>query len=135
MKKDIIVPEVKNVDIIAINEWSADFEANVWYVYLLNTLDTSIEMILVTSKAEGIINNETQNTSSLRHSYNEVSPHTAIRIEMLTEEVLALTNIFQVSYFYENQVYDKKFTFAPNAIQLKDQVNIDALMTKGIFAL
>ncbi len=134
MKKDIVIPEVKNVHIIAIYEWNNDIEANTWFVYLLNTLDTPIEMVMIVSKAQGVIDNEERVTSALRHSYKEVSPFTAVRIEMLTTNVLELENIFNVSYFIGNQMFDKKFVFPTQSIQEKNQVPVEALMTKGIFA-
>ena len=134
MKKDITVPEVKNVHIVAINEWSSDFDANVWYVYLLNASDTVIEMPMVVSKAQGMVGNEERITSSLRHSYKEVAPFNAIRVEMMTTDVLVLENIFQVTYFSENQLFEKKFIFKANTINETNQVEIKSIMAKGIFA-
>lgn len=41
MKKDIIIPPVKDVYIVAIQEWNDDFMENSWYVYLLNDTDVN----------------------------------------------------------------------------------------------
>ena len=49
--------------------------------------------------AQGIINGEMRLTSELRHSFKEVKPHTAIRVEYLTPDVLVLQNEFLVTFF------------------------------------
>jgi hypothetical protein len=38
-EKDIIIPEVENVFIAAVQEWSDDFMEKVWYAYLVNDSD------------------------------------------------------------------------------------------------
>ena len=55
MKKDIIIPEVENVFLAAVQEWSDDFMEKVWYVYLVNDSDFLIESVMVVSKAFGTI--------------------------------------------------------------------------------
>jgi hypothetical protein len=38
-EKDIIIPEVENVFVAAVQEWSDDFMEKVWYAYLVNDSD------------------------------------------------------------------------------------------------
>jgi hypothetical protein len=37
--EDIIIPEVENVFVAAVQEWSDDFMEKVWYAYLVNDSD------------------------------------------------------------------------------------------------
>ncbi|MCB9427150.1 MAG: hypothetical protein H6584_09040 [Flavobacteriales bacterium] len=134
MKKDIVIPEVKDIHVVAINEWSEDFGKDMWYVYLLNASEQTIEMPIVVSQASGKVNGEEKKTASLRHTYQEVAPFNAIRIEILTNELLELNNNFQVTFFQNNQLYDKKYIFKAKSISLKKQVAIEAIQAKGIFA-
>ena len=39
MKKDIIIPEVENVFMAVVQEWSDEFMEKVWYAYLVNDSD------------------------------------------------------------------------------------------------
>jgi hypothetical protein len=50
MRKDIIIPEVENVFVAAVQEWSDDFMEKVWYAYLVNDSDFLIESVMVVSK-------------------------------------------------------------------------------------
>jgi hypothetical protein len=134
MKKDIVIPEVKNAQVLAIREWSDDFGSDVWYVYLLNTYETNMEMALVVSQAQGVIKDEERLTSALRHSYKEIAPFTAVRLEMLTTDVLELNNTFKVSFFIGNQMFNKDFTFPANSILEDNQVEIATLHTQGVLA-
>ncbi|MCK5872717.1 MAG: hypothetical protein KAG26_07810, partial [Methylococcales bacterium] len=126
--------EVQHAQVVAINEWSDDFGSNVWYAYLLNTYQDTMEMALVVSQAEGLLEKKETKTSSLRHSYKEIAPFNAVRMELITEDVLALDNTFKVSFFVGNQMYNRDFTFKANTITEKNQIDIPELHTKGILA-
>jgi hypothetical protein len=119
MKKDIIIPIVENVYIVAIKEWNEDFGENSWYAYLLNNTSEKLEMAMVVSNASGIINNEERKTGYFRHAFNEVLPETAIKVELLENNVLQLDNHFMLTYFLDGKLYDKKFTF--EAYSIKDE--------------
>ena len=122
MKSDIIVPVVENVFIVAIQDWSDDFQENCWYAYLLNATNEPLEMAMIVSRAYGLIDGEERNTMSLRHAFAKVETQTAIRIEFLENKVLELNNEFLLSYFLGNKMFDKKFIFNANSI------NVNALI-------
>jgi hypothetical protein len=46
MKADIIIPEVENIFVAAVQEWSDDLE-KVWYAYLVNDSDFLMESVMV----------------------------------------------------------------------------------------
>uniref|UniRef100_UPI00404A7CA7 hypothetical protein n=1 Tax=Flavobacterium sp. TaxID=239 RepID=UPI00404A7CA7 len=132
MKADIIIPKVENVHIVAIQEWSDDFQENCWYAYLLNATNEPLEMAMVVSRAYGLINGEERNTMSLRHAFAKVEPQTAIRIEFLENKVLELNNEFLLSYFLGNKMYDKKFIFHANSINVNAQTDLPVLNKQGV---
>ena len=116
MKKDIIIPEVENVFLAAVQEWSDDFMEKVWYIYLVNDSDFQLDSVMVVSKAFGTIDGEMKKTSLLRHAFMEVPAVTFVKVEMVEKSVLVLNNEFMVTFFIGNTLYDRKFTFKANSI-------------------
>jgi hypothetical protein len=132
MKKDIIIPEVENVFVAAVQEWSDDFMEKVWYAYLVNDSDFLIESVLVVSNAFGTIDGEMKKTSLLRHAFVQVPPVSVVKIEMMQKSVLVLNNEFSVSYFIGNKLYDKKFIFKANSINEEKTEEVPILFVEGI---
>ncbi len=132
MKKDIIIPEVENVYIVAIKEWNEDFGENSWYAYILNNTSEKLEMAMVVSNAEGIINNEERKTGSFRHAFNEVLPESAIKVELLENNVLQLNNYFMLTYFLDGKLYDKNFTFEANSITDENTSELQKINRVGV---
>jgi energy-converting hydrogenase Eha subunit E len=132
MKKDIIIPEVENVFVAAVQEWSDDFMEKVWFAYLVNDSDFLIESVMVVSKAFGTIDGEMKKTSLLRHAFIEIPPVSVMKIEMIYKSVLALNNEFSVSYFIGNKLYDKKFIFKANSINETATEEVPILFVEGI---
>jgi hypothetical protein len=132
MKKDIIIPEVENVFIAAIQEWSDDFMEKVWYAYLVNDSDFLIESVMIVSKAFGTIDGEMKKTSLLRHAFVEVPPVSVVKIELLEKSVLVLNNEFMVSFFIADKLFDKKFLFKADSINLTPLEEVPILFVDGI---
>lgn len=135
MKADIEIPKVENVHIVAIQEWSDDFQENCWYAYLLNATNETLEMAMVVSRAYGLIDGEQRNTMSLRHAFAKVEPQSAVRIEFLENNLLQLNNEFMLSYFIGNKMYDKKFIFKTNSINEKGQSDLPVISKRGVMAV
>ena len=134
MKKDIEIPQVKDVHIVAIREWNDDFMENSWYAYLLNDTDEKLDLAMVVSRAYGIIDGEERKTATFRHAFKEVAPKTAVKIELLENNVLQLNNEFRLSYFINEKLFDKKFTFEANSITENALIDLPAIPRTGIFA-
>jgi hypothetical protein len=132
MKKDIIIPEVENVFVAAVQEWSDDFMEKVWYAYLINDSDFLIESVMVVSKAFGTIDGEMKKTSLLRHAFVELPPVSVVKIEMMEKSVLVLNNEFTVTYFIGNKLYDKKFIFKANSINEEATEEVPILFVEGV---
>jgi hypothetical protein len=132
MKKDIIIPEVENVFLAAVQEWSDDFMEKVWYVYLVNDSDFQLDSVMVVSKAFGTIDGEMKKTSLLRHAFVEVPAVTFVKVEMLEKSVLTLNNEFMVTFFIDNTLYDRKFTFKANSITPDYVEEVPLLFVDGV---
>ncbi len=134
MKKDIVIPQVKNVHVAAIKAWHEDFEDHLWTIYLVNNQNVVIDNVMVVSKASGTLNQETKKTSVLRHAYLEINAYSAIRIEILTPDLLELNNEFMVTYFQNQQLFDKNFIFPKKYFQAEELQKIPVIEALGIMA-
>ncbi len=132
MKKDIIIPQVENVFLAAVQEWSDDFMEKVWYIYLVNDSDFNLDSVMVVSKAFGTIDGEMKKTSLLRHALMEVPAVTFVKVEMVEKSVLALNNEFMVTFFIGNTLYDRKFTFKANSITPDYVEEVPLLFVDGV---
>ncbi len=132
MQKDITIPEVKNVFMAALPEWSDDFMDKVWNVYLINDSDDDLHDIMVVSKAFGTIEGEMRKTSMLRHALVEMPAVSAVKIEMIEKSVLALNNEFMLTYFIGNTLYDKKYIFRANSLTPDAMEEVPILFKEGV---
>ena len=132
MKKDIIIPEVENVFMTVVQEWSDDFMEKVWYAYLVNDSDFQLDGVMVVSKAFGTLDGEMKKTSVLRHAFAEIPEVSVAKIEMIEKSLLALNNEFMVTFFIGNTLYDKKFIFKANSIQEANQEEVPILFVDGV---
>jgi hypothetical protein len=132
MKKDIIIPEVENVFLAAVQEWSDDFMEKVWYIYLVNDSDFKLDSVMVVSKAFGTIDGEMKKTSLLRHAFMEVPAVTFVKVEMVEKSVLVLNNEFMVTFFIGNTLYDRKFIFKSNSITPDYVEEVPLLFVDGV---
>lgn len=132
MKKDIIIPELENVFMAVVQEWSDEFMEKVWYAYLVNDSDFQLDGVMVVSKAFGTIDGEMKKTSLLRHAFAEIPEVSVAKIELIEKSVLALNNEFMVTFFIGNTLYDKKFIFKANSIQESNQEEVPILFVDGV---
>ena len=132
MKKDIIIPEVENVFMAVVQEWSDEFMEKVWYAYLVNDSDFQLDGVMVVSKAFGTIDGEMKKTSLLRHAFAEIPEVSVAKIELIEKSVLELNNEFMVTYFIDNTLYDKKFIFRKNSISEETTEEVPILFVEGV---
>ncbi|MEJ0031198.1 MAG: hypothetical protein WDO15_12835 [Bacteroidota bacterium] len=126
MKKDINIPEVKDVTIAIVRE---DGE---WNVYLINNSDANLENTLVSSTGYGEKDGEHQKTSTLRHFLETVQAKSWAVVEHINEDVFHLSNEYWVSYYIGKQIYDKKFVFVPESIKEDNLTYIKELEMEGV---
>ena len=132
MKSDIQIPEVENVFLAAVQEWSDDFMEKVWYVYLVNDSDFDLDSVMVVSKAFGTLDGEMKKTSLLRHAFVLVPAVSVVKIEMVEQSVLRLNNEFMVTYFIGSTLYDKKIIFKAQSITPDYVEEVPILFVDGV---
>lgn len=132
MKKDIIIPTVKDVYIAAIQEWNDDFMQKTWYAYLINDGTEKLESVIIVSNASGMIDGELRKTSMLRHAFTEVLADTAVKIELIEDSVLALDNSFMLTFFIGNTLYDKNYVFKAGSIDEGNTAEIPVILKDGV---
>ncbi|MBT0607092.1 hypothetical protein [Aequorivita echinoideorum] len=130
MRKDIEIPKAKNVHIVAVKEWDKDFTGQQWNVYVINNREDAIDTVLVMSRGAS----EDRKTATLRHNMGTLQPKTASKVEFITTEVLGFTNEYLLTFFAENKLFERKFTFAPHSIFEENAEEIPVLEVEGILA-
>lgn len=125
MKKDIIIPEVTDVEIAIVLE-----ENNDWNAYIINKKEVDLEMVVIVSQGFS----ETKTTSLFRRKVEVLPAKSFAKFEMMQPEIFALDNRFQVTFFEGNTLYDKTFTFKKNTIKEGALRMISLLEKRGITA-
>lgn len=131
MKKDIEIPEVRNVTIAVAREKTL-FETYDWKVFLINNNGFQLENTLVSSTGYGEKDGKRQKTSTLRHFLETVPAKGTALVEPIDENVFHLNNEYWVSYYVAGQIYDKKFVFVPETICEENLSYIKELEREGI---
>lgn len=130
MKKDIEIPEVKDVHVAAVKVYNEQFEAYEWNAYLVNNTEKALEMVLIVSRGF----DKKRETSLMRHKIQLLPAKNFAKIEFLQEDVLQLNNEFKVTYFDDSTMMEKNFLFKPNSIRESAAVSIPVIPEKGILA-
>lgn len=130
MKKDIEIPEVKDVHVAAVRERNEEYYTTDWNAYIINNRDVPLETVLIVSKGY----DDKDSTAVMRHSLNKLPPKSFAKIEFLEEEVLRLNNEFAVTYFADGKMYEKKFLFKPNTVKEEALKPVPVMQKKGVLA-
>lgn len=128
MKKDIEIPEVRDVFMAVVREENPDFRSMDWNAYLINEGDTPIDTVLIVTRGY----TDSQATSTMRHSLKELPPQSFAKVEFLQDEVLALNNEFSVSFFSEGKMLHKNFVFRKNSINEKATRDVPVMGKRGV---
>jgi len=131
MKKDIQLPIVKDIAVAVVQETNVQGEEN-WYVYFLNMKNVAVNNVLVSSRGYGVIDGEEVKTSTLRHFLEDVPPMSAMKIELIMENVFGLSNEYWVSFYVGKTIYDKKYIFLPESIIKENFTHIPILEKQGV---
>lgn len=130
MKKDIDIPEVENVYVAAVKVYNESFKVEEWNAYLINDRDEAIEMALIVSKGY----DNKKETSVIRHKLEKLPSKSFAKIEFIQEEVLALNNQFQITFFADGKMFEKKYLFRKNSVNEQALREIPIIPNKGVLA-
>jgi hypothetical protein len=130
MKKDIQIPEVTNVFIAVVKEFNEEFQCDDWNAYIINNKEVALEMVLIVSK--GYDEDTLLETSVMRKKIENLPAKSFAKIELLQGEVVNISNFFNVTFFEENKMYDKKYLFKKGTIKESALRTIPLLNKRGI---
>lgn len=128
MKKDIQIPEVKDVHVAVVQEEHLEYKTLDWNAYIINNSDKNLETVLIVSQGYS----DTKMTPPMRHTIAMLPARSYAKIEYLQEKVLELNNSFKVTFFQGNQMFDKSYLFRKNTINKKALQVIPLMQLKGV---
>ncbi|MGV8945859.1 MAG: hypothetical protein ACOH1N_05475 [Lutibacter sp.] len=130
MKTDIQISEVTEVFMAIVKEYNTIFQCEDWNAYLINNKETALEMVLIVSK--GYDEDRLIETSLIRHKIEILPAKSFAKVELLQEDVLKLSNFFNVTFFEGNMMFDKKYLFEKGTVKESALRMIPLLNKKGI---
>jgi hypothetical protein len=130
MKKDIIIPEVSGIEMAIVYEYNNIYDTNDWNVYLVNNSDARLEMVVIVSKGYG----SKKISSVMRKKIDVLDANSFAKVEWMQPELFKITNLFQVTFFINNRLYDKTFTFKENTIKEGGLRMIPEIKKRGVLA-
>lgn len=128
MKKDIDIPEVKNVHVAVVQEKHLEYKTLDWNAYIINNSDADLETVLIVSQGKS----ETKITPPMRHTIAKLPARSYAKIEFLQERVLELNNTFKVTFFEGNKMFDKTYVFRKNTINEKALQTLPLMQLRGV---
>lgn len=128
MKKDIEIPEYKELSLAIVKEYNEAFKSDDYYAYLINQGEKQLDTVLVVSQAE----KDGKKSSLMRHKIEQLPAGTAAKVELIQEEVLMLNNQFSISFFIDTTLYDKRFVVKSGAFKEGALRQIKALNKRGL---
>ena len=128
MKKDIHIPEVKDVYIAVVHEYNDTYKVYDWNAYIINDKSVDLEMVIIVTKGYS----EDKKTATFRKKVESLPAKSYAKIEMLLEDVLSINNLFNVSFFEDNQLFEKAFEFRKNTINENALQQIPLMKLKGV---
>jgi hypothetical protein len=131
MKKDIEIPEVKNVTLAVVREKNL-LNQDEWKVFIINNNTYPIENTLVASQGYGEKGGEQQRTSTLRHFLETVPAEGFAMVEPIDPGLFHLNNEYWVSYYVGTQIFDRRFVFVPDSICEENLTFIKELDMEGV---
>lgn len=130
MRKDIIIPEVKDVYVAAVHEFNEKYNTTDWNIYIINNGTEPLEMVLII--AQGY--DDKDMTTHMRHKIELLPAKGFAKIEYINESVFKLNNFFSVTYFLNNKMYEKRWEFPSNSIQEVNAVSLAVMNKNGVLA-
>ncbi|WP_299121786.1 hypothetical protein [uncultured Winogradskyella sp.] len=128
MKKDITIPEVKDVHVAVVQEEHIEYKTQDWNAYIINNTDKDLETVLIVSQGFS----DKKMTPPMRHTISKLPARSYAKIEYLQEKVLELNNSFKITFFEENRMFDKTYLFRKNTINKRALQNLPLMQLKGI---
>jgi len=128
MKKDIKIPKVANVYLVIAPEYNDLFKTNDWNVYIVNDKNVDIDLVLILSKGF----DKNRETAQMKHKIDLLPTKSAVKFELMVEEVLVLDNEFKVTFFCENKLFEKTYLIPANTAKESTLRMVKTIGKRGI---
>lgn len=128
MKKDIKIPDSKDVYVAIVLEEHPEYHTKDWNAYIINDGNTAIDTVIIVSKGFSA----TKTTAEFRHQVNVLPPKSYAKIEFIEQKLLTINNQFFVTYFKNNTLLEKRFLFKANTIKQTHIKPIPVMSLQGI---
>ena len=128
MKKDIHIPEVKDVYIAVVQEYNETYKVFDWNAYIINNKSVCLDMVIIVTKGYS----KDKITTTFRKKIDALPAKSFAKIEMIQEDVLSMNNVFNVSFFEDNKINEKRFEFQKNTISESFLDDIPLMRLKGV---
>ncbi len=130
VRKDIEIPEVKDVHVAAVYELNETYNTQDWNIYIINDGGTPIETVLIVTQGY----DEKDITAPIRKSITIVPAKGFAKIEYIDESVFKLDNFFTITFFRGQKMYDKRFELPRFSIVEENLVALPVMNHKGVLA-
>ena len=130
MKKDIKIPEVKDIYVAAVLEFNEEYKTHDWNIYLINDGSQPIETVLIVTQGY----DEKDMTAPFRKTITFVPAKGFAKIEFIEESVFKLDNFFSTTYFIGNKMYDRRFELPRHSIKEVNAVVLPVMNKEGVLA-
>ncbi|MGB0778404.1 MAG: hypothetical protein ACPGR7_10285 [Flavobacteriaceae bacterium] len=131
MKKDINIPEVKDVHMAIVSQYNEEFQCDDWYAYVVNKGNLPLDIVLIVSK--GFNESIGKETSLMRHKIDVLPAKSGAKVELIQQELLdKMDNLFNLTYFCEGKMFDKQFEFKKGTVTKETIQEIKEIGEKGI---
>ena len=127
-KKDIVIPLVKEVYIAIVREYNDAYKVYDWSAYIINNKSEDLEVVIIVSRGYS----ELKKTATFRKKIDILPSKSYEKIELIPDELLSINNLFRVSFFGGNTLYEKSFEFRKDTISEAFAEEIPLLGLKGV---
>ena len=128
MKKDIHFAEVKDVYIAVVREYNETYKVFDWNAYIINDKPVCLDMVIIVTKGHS----NDKITTTFRKKIDALPAKSFAKIEMIQEAVLSMNNVFNVSFFENKNLFEKRFEFHKNSIHKQALKDIPLMSLKGV---
>ena len=129
MKKDIHISEVKDVYMAVVREYNDSYKVYDWNAYIINDKVVCLEMVIVVSRGHS----KEKTTTTFRKKIDALPAKSFAKIEMIQDSVLSMNNVFNLTFFENNKLSEKRYEFKKNTISESMAQSVPLMSVMGCF--
>lgn len=131
MKKDLEFLKIEDVAIGIVPSMD-DEGKRIYTSHLINMKNEPLKNVLIRTRGMGMVGEEAVETSTLRLLIENVAQKSTERIDSFGSEATALSNEYWISFYHNDYLYDRKYTFVPESIIEENFIKLPILEEDGV---